>query len=156
MIPFETVFGCKIILRNGEKRETDEMNSSESSLADICKDQQIFDRLQAYLVSCTPDNTACDKKSSSSQKASFPNVAGFCRFLGVGTEDLEAIGDEYPSVHAKILAVFEDEALNSGLSATLLSAYLKRHLGYDSSARHSKGASQLQIRFEHDIMEDGE
>ena len=155
MIPFETVFGCKIILRNGEKGETDEMNSSESSLSDICKDNKIVDLLQAYLVSCTSD-TDRDKKSLSSQKASFPNVAGFCRFLGVGIEDLEAIADEYPSLHAQILAVFEDEALNSGLSATLLSAYLKRHLGYDSSSRHSKGASQLQIRFEHDIMEDGE
>ena len=54
------------------------------------------------------------------------------------------------------LAVLEDEALNSDLSPTLLSAYLKRRLGYDTPARALAQKDQICISFEHDIIEDGE
>ena len=59
-----------------------------------------------------------------------------------------------------LCAMFEDEALNSGLSATLISAYLKKHLGYgdkaETASKSSMELEQIKLVFEHDIYEDGE
>ena len=58
-----------------------------------------------------------------------------------------------------LCAMFEDEALNSGLSATLVSAYLKKHLGYGEKAEASASvceADKVKLIFEHDIYADGE
>ena len=51
--------------------------------------------------------------------------------------------------------MLEDEALNSSLSPTLISAYLKKRLGYASDSSAESSENQLQIKFEHDIFEDG-
>jgi hypothetical protein len=74
----------------------------------------------------------------------------------VSTGELERLGGEYPEQYGRILAVLEDEALNSDLSPTLLSAYLKRRLGYDTPARALAQKDHICISFEHDIIEDGE
>ena len=144
------------------------MNSVRSSLLELCEDGRIEELLTDYLKLCTAsEDDSCleDNESAPHSKkvkrsgkaaASFPNVAGFCRFLGVGTGELEELAEERPDKHGIILAVLEDEALNSGLSATLISAYLKKRLGYDSSSKQQSGKSQLQIRFEHDVLGDGE
>ena len=58
-------------------------------------------------------------------------------------------------MYGKILTVLEDEALNSGLSPALVSSYLKKRLGYDG-IKAQESSSQLEIKFEHDIFEDGE
>lgn len=59
-----------------------------------------------------------------------------------------------------LCAMFEDEALNSGLSPTLISAYLKRYLGYgerqEATQKSSMELDQIKLVFEHDIYEDGE
>jgi hypothetical protein len=90
----------------------------------------------------------------------FPNLAGFCRFLKIGTEDLLGFSEEFPEAVAYILAVFEDEALNSSVSPTLLTAYLKRRLGYerelDRKERPIPADALPVIRFEHDVYGDGE
>lgn len=142
------------------------MNSEQGSLAELCKNGKIDELLTDYLELCSAaeasegDSEADGKrargKKSQRSGASFPNVAGFCRFLGVGTGELEELADKHPDMHGRILAVLEDEALNSGLSATLISAYLKKRLGYDSQSKCQAGEPQLQIRFEHDVIEDGE
>ena len=85
----------------------------------------------------------------------FPNLAGFCRFIGISTSELEAFGKDNPNDYGIILTVLEDEALNSGLSPALVSAYLKKRLGYDAT-KALETSSQLEIKFEHDIFEDGE
>lgn len=57
-----------------------------------------------------------------------------------------------------LLAMFEDEALNCELSATLVSAYLKKHLGYGEKTEAPRGSCQtegLKLVFDHDIWEDG-
>ena len=89
------------------------------------------------------------------KEAVFPNLAGFCRFIGISTSELEEFGKSSPNEYEKILTVLEDEALNSGLSPALVSSYLKKRLGYDG-AKIQGSASQLEIKFEHDIFEDGE
>lgn len=147
------------------------MNSAQGSLSELCENERLDDMLQSYLELCAarkedsesvPTEENQNKKrqkarGNETSKASFPNLAGFCRYLGVGTDELEQLAAEYPTEHGKILAVLEDEALNSGLSATLISAYLKKRLGYGNAAiLQTQGESQMQIRFEHDIIEDGE
>jgi hypothetical protein len=147
------------------------MNSAQGSLEELCENGRLEELLESYLEICasqpSEDGAVSSEenqtkkpprlKSKEQPKASFPNLAGFCRFLGVGTGELEMLAAKYPSEHGKILAVLEDEALNSGLSATLISAYLKKRLGYDCTPKPlSEGEKQLQIRFEHDILKDGE
>ena len=90
----------------------------------------------------------------------FPNMAGFCRYLGVGVEAFRLCMKERQEEYDTLCAMFEDEALNSGLSATLVSAYLKKHLGYgeknaDGGASVCE-ADKVKLIFEHDIYADGE
>ncbi len=56
-----------------------------------------------------------------------------------------------------LLAVFEDEALNSGLSPTVVSAYLKHRLGYGEKTEEKTAVASegVKLIFEHDIFEDG-
>ena len=143
------------------------MNLTEDSPSELCEKQCLEDLLQGYVDYCSAlsdgEYTEFDeapslkaKRKKAAKKASFPNLAGFCRYLGIATEELEEIACKYPTEYRRILTVLEDEALNSGLSATLLSAYLKKRLGYEAPQRNSGASSQLQICFEHDIFEDGE
>jgi hypothetical protein len=87
-------------------------------------------------------------------------MAGFCRYLGVGVEQFCLSMKERQEEYDMLCAMFEDEALNSGLSATLISAYLKKHLGYgektDTASKSSMELDQIKLVFEHDIYEDGE
>ena len=117
--------------------------------------------LEQYISDCVsvtaPDERNSEQakaKKQESKKASFPNVAGFCRYLGISTDELERLSREFPQQYGRLLSVFEDEALNSGLSPTLLSAYLKKRIGYEN-ARKPNDDGQIRISFEHDIFEDG-
>ncbi len=144
------------------------MNCAEGSLTELCNTGQINQLLKSYIEFCsavTEDECIGQsehdpkrkkgERAKPSVKALFPNLAGFCRYLGIGTQELETMASEYPDEYGKILAVLEDEALNSNLSATLISAYLKKRLGYDAPSKSHGTSSQLKICFEHDIMEDG-
>ena len=146
------------------------MNSdqSEDLIKELCESGRIDDVLEEYILACSEkearaenadalsDENSKRQKKQENTKASFPNLAGFCRYLGTGTEELSQLAHDYPSEYGRILAVLEDEALNSTLSPTLISAYLKKRLGYDSGASSTSFKNQLQIKFEHDIFEDGE
>ena len=147
------------------------MNSdqSETTIRRLCENGEIADALEQYLISCSsPKIPAQDgiassdgnsnnkkEKKQETQKSSFPNLAGFCRFLRIGTDELEALCEDYPKQYGRILAVLEDEALNSGVSPTLVSAYLKKRLKYENTAQKGQREEQLHISFEHDIFEDG-
>ena len=63
---------------------------------------------------------------------------------------------KYPAAFDKLIAVFEDEAFNSDVSPTLLSAYLKKRLGYEKKEGSEIYEGEMKVVFEHDIMEDGE
>ena len=133
------------------------MNSAESKLKAL-NGGEITTLLNQYLLTCHAESSAAelqDNKRKKSKETVFPNLAGFCRFIGVSTSELEAFGKSYPDEYGKILTVLEDEALNSSLSPALVSAYLKKRLGYDG-AKIQESSSQLEIKFEHDIFEDGE
>ena len=111
--------------------------------------------LEQYLETCRPSDDSPRKSGR------FPNLAGFCRWLGCGTDEIDQLRITHPDAAGYLIAVMEDEALNSPvLSPTVVSAYLKRRLSY--AERSPAGDSSLtdcgsvRLVFEHDIVEDGE
>ena len=138
------------------------MNSDQNvrSVIVLCESGEIYGALEEYILSCSTvkddfNGQAKGSKKSETSKNSFPNLAGFCRFLKVSTLEFEQAALEYTTQCARILTVLEDEALNSGFSPNLISSYLKKRLGYDGTPKSTQADAQLQIRFEHDIFEDG-
>ena len=132
------------------------MISAENN-ADLLNGGEIITLLEKYLCICHSkhdQDSLQNEKKNLKKETVFPNLAGFCRFIGVGTSELESYGKSNPSEYERVLTVLEDEALNSGVSPALVSAYLKKRLGYDG-ARPQESSSQLEIKFEHDIFEDG-
>lgn len=116
-------------------------------------------KLEEYISLChppaKPDEERPRSRASSPSTDRFPNLAGFCRFLGCSTEEWLTMEREHPILFGRLRAVLEDEALNATLSPTLIGAYLKRRLGYDNPT-DARTSEQLTVRFEHDIWEDGE
>ena len=111
---------------------------------------------ERYILECRGADVPEDERR-------FPNVAGFCRFLGVSRRRYEELGILYPEEVGVIEATFEDEALNSvELSVSLLSVYLKARLGYAESKSEKEvqatcsSAGGVKVVFEHDILRDGE
>ena len=132
----------------------------ESPLCKAFKDGSVYTRLEEYIASCAyayePDSE--NEKKSSRKKESFyrrfPNFAGFCRYLGVGTDELLDVSSRFPREFGRLRATLEDEALNASLSPTVIAAYFKKRLGYEKDSDRAD-ACVTEIRFEHDIWEDG-
>ena len=141
------------------------MNSdqSEDLIKQLYESGRVNELLEEYILACSKipneSESASEEKPKSKKKTEsakiFPNLAGFCRYLGISIGDLCDISRSYPSQHGRLLTVFEDEALNSSLSPTLISAYLKKRLGYSADGSDGAIENQMQIKFEHDIFEDG-
>ena len=101
----------------------------------------------------------CRKAEESRRGGRLPNLAGFCRWLGCGVGEVETLRLTHPAEADYLAAVMEDEALNTpAVSPTVVSAYLKRRLGYadktDSAAAQAE-CGEVRLVFEHDISEDG-
>ena len=115
-------------------------------------DAELLEQLEAYLQSCHPTQNEDRKKTA----VPFPNLAGFCRWLGWGGSEMELLKKSAPELYDRICTVLEDEALNSDLSASVLTAYLKQRIWHSDVAENSAVESdQLRLVFEHDILEDG-
>lgn len=115
------------------------------------KHRTLSAKLAEYLDLCRAD-------TGEKSRNAFPNLAGFCRHLGCGTSAFDDFQAADPDSADWIRAVFEDETLNLSLSPTLLSAYLKRRLGYADKAKGEEIAAdcgEVKLVFEHDILEDG-
>lgn len=128
--------------------------SADHTLQIIVERGRLKSRLSKYIKSCRPPPDADPKRSV----GKFPNVAGFCRFLGCGVHEFEELRLSHPSVADYICTVLEDEALNTqALSPTLSAAYLKRRLGYAEKTELGGQATcgEVRVIFEHDISEDG-
>lgn len=95
------------------------------------------------------DECSAKDSESKSKKICFPNVAGFCRFAGIPVSDYLALKKRFPFEGELSAAYFEDAALNSGATATLLGLYLK-HYGFWSDDR-----AGFEVDCDHDIFADG-
>jgi len=135
------------------------MSEESRRLREICERGKFDELLEGYLRFCrssTQDAEETEKISKGKKDGvRFPNTAGFCRFCGVGESELMLLRKSYPKSWERLCAVLEDEALNSNLSATVLSVYLKRRLGYDREEQSEREDGQLRVIFDHDIGEDG-
>ena len=87
----------------------------------------------------------------------FPNLAGFARMLGVSVVTLKKVNAHWPEQYGAMLAILEDEALNTEKSATIINTYLKEHLGFGEKREGDEilPMGSLKMVFEHDILEDG-
>ena len=159
-------------LGGGEGLRGDVIEELES----LCESNLLTELVEQYISGCygqgadgvgasPPISTRASTRASTrlTQKAQegvrFPNLAGFCRYLGIGLGDFSVIMEKYPTECDAVLAALEDEALNMGNSATLISAYMKQRLGYGKLTPEPKyhcDSERLELVFEHDIFEDGE
>ena len=145
--------------------------SSTESIEKACRLGLLSELADEYLLSChtTKKEGECEdtdekerrprKKESDKSAQRFPNVAGFCRYCGIGRGKYERLSKKYPDEFERLCAVFEDEALNSQISPAVLSAYLKKRLGYAESSEAATtqvDTAQLKLIFDHDVFADGE
>ena len=123
-------------------------------LRKICVSKELLSYAEDYVNSCRA--TENDGKRTAGDDR-FPNLAGFARMLGVSMSTLKKVETRYPEQYGAILALFEDEALNSCKSPTVLSAYLKERLDFGEKKEGGAPvkAGDVRLIFEHDIMEDG-
>ncbi len=85
----------------------------------------------------------------------FPNLAGFCRYVRSGLSELWELRVSNPDEYDRLVAIFEDEALNADISPNLLSTYMKKRLLYVCDEESPQGG-EVKYCFEHDIYADGE
>lgn len=117
--------------------------------------------LEDYISSCMQksDANADGEKKIGKKKENgycrFPNMAGFCRYLGIGIDDFLEASTHFPREADRLRAALEDEALNASLSPTVIAAYFKKRLGYEKESSNTD-VGIPEIRFEHDVWEDGE
>ena len=136
------------------------MDDIDSSLESACFCGLLDALAEEYVTFCqrvsNEQDGEAEKKTAKKNKNRFPNVAGFCRYFNIGGKEYDALAAKYPKEFDKLYAIFEDEAFNSDISPTLLSAYLKKRLGYEKKDGSEIYEGQLKVVFDHDIMEDGE
>ena len=131
-------------------------NRGFERLQTACRNQNVHVLLEHYIQSCfESSDEPPEPKKKNKRYARFPNLAGFCRQMRIGSRELERLAEEYPEQIDRIYLSLEDEALNSGLAPALLSAYLKRRLGYERDFDKA-GEPSVSVCFEHDIYGDGE
>jgi hypothetical protein len=82
------------------------------------------------------------------KKPIFANVAGFCRFAGISVPQFLAFRKRFSSEFEAAGAYFEDAALNSGATATLVGMYLRQY-GFWGQA------TGTEVSCEHDLYSDG-
>lgn len=89
------------------------------------------------------------------RRTRLPNPAGFCRYLSIERSAFGRLESEFPTEIGQIRAVFEDEALNSELSASVLGFYLKYLVGTEEREGGETDGGEILVSFEHDILADG-
>ena len=107
----------------------------------ISSGKKLLASIDSYLAECS-------SRSGDSKRPVFPNVAGFCRFAGISVQKFLSLREKFPAEYSVAGAYFEDAALNSGATASLVSFYLKQYGFWGESAESG-------VDCEHDLFEDG-
>lgn len=127
---------------------------SRTALEQAADDGSIVAIFDDYIIRCQAESADGKRKNA----GRIPNVAGFCRFTHSTLSDFERLRHTRPEIHGALCAALEDEALNSEMSASILSVYLKLRLGYAGESAEETGitdSGQLRLIFDHDAYEDG-
>ena len=123
-----------------------------SNFDTACRDGSIKDLAERYILECR-------KPVNGAKSGRVPNIAGFFRYCGFEGGDLSRLSLEYPGIYSSLCMIFEDEALNSGVSASVLTPYFKRRLGYGERVASPPAGGYddgtVKLVFDHDIWEDG-
>ena len=88
----------------------------------LCRNDLLLPLAEQYVRECLSEEGARPSGKRKDSSGRFPNLAGFCRTLCTGLLWIEALRCEYPEQYGALCALFEDEALNSSQSATVISA----------------------------------
>lgn len=130
-------------------------DQSRTVLERIADDGSIVEIFDNYLEFCQSDGAGGKQKNA----GRIPNVAGFCRFTHSTLSEFDRLKNTRPELHGALCAALEDEALNSEMSASILSLYLKIRLGYSGEREEDAAivdSGQLRLIFDHDAYRDGE
>ena len=110
----------------------------------ISSGKKLLSSIDSYLAECS------SRSEENPKRPVFPNVAGFCRFAGISVQKFLSFRERFPAEYSVAGAYFEDAALNSGATASLVSFYLKQYGFWGESA-----ASGAEVDCEHDLYSDG-
>ena len=146
-----------ILFQKNQKKDNTPEDKLHGLLSELCEKGLLCSLIDDYLCFCHSTRTDGGDEGTKSKnkiRTLFPNLAGFCRYLNTGLSDIPALAADFPDEYDKLLAIFEDEALNAEVSPTLLSAYLKKRMLYMSESQPS--SREVRYCFEHDIFSDGE
>lgn len=103
--------------------------------------KRLLSAINSYIEDC--------RERSDPKKPIFANVAGFCRYAGIPVSQFLGLKRKFPSDFEVAGAYFEDAALNSGATASLVSLYLKQYGFWGDQSDESA------VECEHDIFSDG-
>lgn len=154
-------YNIPVTERKEEKLKTENKDTHQNSvtISSVClelmSEGTFFDAVDDYLDLCHAVEET-PQKARGRPRGRFPNIAGLCRYLGTGLSDVNLLKSEYPVEYDRLLAIFEDEALNSEVSPTLLSAYMKKRMLYSANEGSPLSCEEVRYCFEHDIFADGE
>ena len=79
------------------------------------RSKQLISALREYIEKCNAD------KERRKDKGPFPNVCGYCRYMGIGINKLSGELKEEEALSDRIATVLEDAVINSDPSAGVLS-----------------------------------
>ena len=125
----------------------------KNKIKKLLDDGRLYRMADKYIESCRSESRADGAKSKRQYR--FPNLAGFCRYVKSGLSDLFELKITSPDEYDRLVAVFEDEALNADISPNLLSTYMKKRLLYVCDEEVHESA-EVKYCFEHDVYADGE
>ena len=155
-------YNIPVTERKEEKLKTENKDTHQKSvtISSVClelmREGTFFEAVDDYLDLCHTATEDTPPKARGRPRGRFPNIAGLCRYLGTGLSDINLFKSEHPIEYDRLLAIFEDEALNSEVSPTLLSAYMKKRMLYSAIEGTSLSSEEVKYCFEHDIFADGE
>ena len=110
-----------------------------ASMAKIATGKKLISKIKAYIDEC---------KNCDSKKPIFANVAGFCSFAGISVNEFLNLKKQYPTEYENAGAYFEDAALNSGATASLVGMYLRQYGFWGAPIED-------EIICDHDMLADG-
>ena len=110
----------------------------------ICESKTVRKLAEQYISFCLSEETP-----------RLPNISGFFRWLKLSAAARDHFKSAHRDEYRTVKMIFEDEALNSPLPPSIVSAYMKQFFSCEpDDETESKGG--ITLTFEHDIERDGE